>query len=225
MDTTSARLSSQTVLVIGGTRYLGAAIADRLRAEGATVSVTSSRGSAPGVLPLDLGDEAGIRAAAAELGPIDHVVSTASRVSDSPLADLDQAAARAALDAKVLGPLLLAKHLDIRRSMLLFSGAVGWRPSPRAVVKGVVNAAVPGVAVHLAAALAPVRVNAISPGIVDSGVWDAASADKSAFLAAAAARTPAGRLSSARDITDAVVFALASPSFNGETLHLEGGRW
>jgi NAD(P)-dependent dehydrogenase (short-subunit alcohol dehydrogenase family) len=221
----SEKLNGHSVLVVGGAKYLGAAIAERARQEGAIVTV-ATHGLDPsiGQIHIDLSDEASIAAAATLLGPVDHIVSTASIPHDVPVADLDRDRIVAALDAKVIGPLLIAKHFTIRRSLVLFSGVVGWRPGPASTVKGIANGAVSFTATHLAAELAPVRVNAISPGIVDSGAWDGKGEAKEAFLTTAAGRTRVGRTGALSDVTDAVVWLLTAGYVSGETLHLEGGR-
>jgi NAD(P)-dependent dehydrogenase (short-subunit alcohol dehydrogenase family) len=219
------RLSEQSVLVIGGSKHLGAAIAERAQNEGATVTVAShARDLQVGQVHIGLTDEASIAAASALLGPVDHIVSTAAIPHDVPVADLDRDRIIAALDAKVIGPLLIAKHFTIRRSLVLFSGVVGWRPGPASTVKGIANGAASFAATHLAAELAPVRVNAVSPGLVDSGVWDGKGDAKQAFLGAAAARTRVGRTGTIDDVTNAVVWLLTAGYVSGETLHLEGGR-
>ena len=93
----------------------------------------------------------------------------------------------------MIGPLLVAKHFEIRHSLTLFAGVVGWRPGAGSIVKGITNGAVDFAARHLAANLAPVRVNAIAPGIVDSGAWDGKGEAKPAFLTGAAEQTLVGR--------------------------------
>lgn len=213
-------LAGQTVLVLGG-RHLGAAIAEAATDEGAKVHVASHR---PGGLHIDLRDEATIAAAAAALGPVDHLVNTAAAPHAVPIRELDRDQTVDAFTAKVIGPLLLAKHFTIRRSLLLFSGQVGWRPARGSVVTGVTNGAASFAAQHLAAELAPVRVNALSPGIIDSGVWDGKGDGKPDFLANAAQRTLVGRTGTVTDVTDAVLWLLQAEFLTGETIHLEGGR-
>ncbi|WP_213815591.1 SDR family oxidoreductase [Glaciihabitans sp. dw_435] len=218
-------LTGQHVLVIGGARFLGAAIAERARAEGATVTIASHTPSdAPDRVHIDFLDERTIAAAAQRIGAVDHVVSLASLPHDVPIGLIERDSVVAALEAKVIGPLLVAKHFEIRRSLLLFSGVVGWRPGPASTIKGIANGAVSFAATHLAAELAPVRVNAISPGIIDSGAWDAKGDAKSGFLAGAAGRTRVGRTGTLEDITDAAMWLLTAGYVTGETIHIEGGR-
>src|SRR5207245_2379376 len=75
-----------------------------------------------------------------------------------------------------------------------------------------------------AAELGPVRVNTLSPGIIDSGAWDAKGDAKADFLATAAQRTLIGRTGTVVDVTDAVLWLLQAEFLTGETVHIEGGR-
>ena len=75
----------------------------------------------------------------------------------------------------------------------------------------------------LAVELAPIRVNALSPGIVDSGAWDGMGADRDRFFADTAARNPARRVGQPADISSAALLALTNPFLTGTTLHVDGG--
>ncbi|MBT0993766.1 SDR family oxidoreductase [Cellulomonas sp. DKR-3] len=219
-------LLDQRALVIGASRGIGAEIARRVRAAGGEAVVASRHDDAD--LRLDVLDEASIAAAARSAGTVDHVVSTASAPHDAPVADLDAEGVVTALRAKVVAPLLVAKHFARRLapggSMLFFSGVVGWRPQPGKVVTGVANGALAHVVRHLAVELAPVRVNAIAPGIVDSGTWDRwGDAGRAAVLERAARDSLAGRHGTLADVADAVVWLLGAGYVTGEVLHVDGG--
>jgi NAD(P)-dependent dehydrogenase (short-subunit alcohol dehydrogenase family) len=218
-------LSGQRLLVIGGGRGIGAAIAERARQEGMDVMVGArDPRTIEDAVRLDLTDEATIAAAAAQLGAVDHVVNLGSLPHDAPIADLDRDRIVAAFEAKVIGPILVAKHFEIRRSMTLFAGVVGWRPGPGSIVKGITNGAVDFAARHLAANLAPVRVNAIAPGIIDSGAWDGKGEAKPAFLTGAAGQTLVGRHGELDDVVDAAIWLIRSGYVDGQTIHVDGGR-
>jgi NAD(P)-dependent dehydrogenase (short-subunit alcohol dehydrogenase family) len=218
-------LSGQRLLVIGGGRGIGAAIATRAWQEGMDVMVGARDPSMiEGAVRLDLTDEATIAAAAAQIGAVDHVVALGSLPHDAPITELDRDRIVAAFEAKVIGPILVAKHFEIRHSMILFAGVVGWRPGPGSIVKGVTNGAVDFAARHLAANLAPVRVNAIAPGIIDSGAWDGKGEAKSAFLTGAAGQTLVGRHGELDDIVDAAIWIMRSGYVDGQTIHVDGGR-
>jgi NAD(P)-dependent dehydrogenase (short-subunit alcohol dehydrogenase family) len=108
--------------------------------------------------------------------------------------------------------------------LLLFSGVAAWVPAPGYVVMGVANGAVSFLASQLARELAPIRVNAISPGIIDSGVFDELGEQaKQGLLEGAAASTLVGRAGVNPDIAEAVVWLLGAEFISGETIHVEGG--
>ncbi|MBA2952548.1 SDR family oxidoreductase [Nocardioides sp. MAH-18] len=218
-------LNGQRLLVIGGGRGIGAGIAARARELGMDVVVGAREPSTiEGGVRLDLTDEATIATAAARVGAVDHVVTLGSLPHDVPIAELDRDRVVAAFEAKVIGPLLVAKHVEIRRSMTLFSGVVGWRPGPGSVVKGVTNGAVDFAVRHLAANLAPVRVNAVAPGVIDSGAWDGKGDAKSAFLTGAAGQTLVGRHGELDDVVEAAIWIMRSDYVDGQTIHVDGGR-
>ncbi|KQY57373.1 MULTISPECIES: SDR family oxidoreductase [unclassified Nocardioides] len=222
---TQRELDGQTLFVIGGGRGIGAAIATRARQVGMVVTVGARDPLAiDGAVRLDLTDEATIAAASAQIGAVDHVVTLGSLPHDAPVAGLDRDRMVAAFEAKVIGPILVAKHFEIRQSMTLFAGVVGWRPGPGSIVKGITNGAVDYAVRHLAANLAPVRVNAIAPGIIDSGAWDAKGEAKPAFLTGAAGQTLVGRHGELDDVVDAALWLIRSPYVDGETIHVDGGR-
>jgi NAD(P)-dependent dehydrogenase (short-subunit alcohol dehydrogenase family) len=177
-----------------------------------------------GAVRLDLTDEASIASAATKIGAVDHVVTLGSVPYGASIAELDHDRILAAFETKVIGPILVAKHFEIRHSMTLFAGVVGWRPGPGSIVKGITNGAVDFAARHLAANLAPVRVNAIAPGVVDSGAWDGKGEAKPAFLAAAAEQTLVGRYGELDDVVAAAIWIIRSSYINGQTIHVDGGR-
>ncbi|MGW8564745.1 SDR family oxidoreductase [Isoptericola sp. NPDC055881] len=154
-------------------------------------------------------------------------MTTGSAPHDVRAVELDHDRLVTAFTAKVIGPMLVAKHfapvLRPGGSIVLFSGVIGWRPGPGSLVKGTTNGAVEFLARHLAADLAPVRVNAISPGVVDSGAWDRLGAGKAALLSKSAAGTLVGRHGEPDDVVDAVLWLLRAGFVSGETIHLEGG--
>ncbi|MFF0632152.1 SDR family oxidoreductase [Nocardia sp. NPDC004151] len=174
---------------------------------------------------LDLTDEDTIRALAERVGELDYLVSLAADHANGPVTDLDRDAVHRAFDAKVIGPILLAKHFAPRfregGAMLLFSGVAAWRPAPGRTVMATTNAAAATLAEALAVELAPLRVNAISPGIIDSGAWDGPG--KEAFFRTIADRNPARRVGTPADIASAALLALTNPFLTGTTLHVDGG--
>lgn len=228
----------ERILVIGGARALGASVARRAVKDGYEVVVGARDLAAAEALAgeigatavhVDLRDEATLAAAAERLNDgVDHIVTTGSAPHDVRATELDRDKLVEAFTAKVVGPLLVAKHfapvLRPTGSIVLFSGVVGWRPGPGSLVKGITNGAIEYAARHLAADLAPVRVNAVSPGVIDSGSWDRLGDEKKAALfTKSAAGTLVGRHGETDDVVDAVMWLLRAGFVSGETIHVEGG--
>jgi NAD(P)-dependent dehydrogenase (short-subunit alcohol dehydrogenase family) len=232
-------LKGQTVLVIGRGSGLARAIALAARDAGAQV-VAAGRGQEalaaayadePGVSTeaVDLTDEASIAALAQRLGPVDHVVSTASARARGRLADLDRDAIRLSFDTKVIGPLMLAKHLAPRMSQggsfVIFSGVAAAKIAVGTMGVAITNAAADTLARSLALELAPIRVNAISPGVIDTGAWDAfGEQGKADYFAGISARNPARRIGTPEEIAQGVLFAMTNDFLTGQTLHIDGGE-
>ncbi|MGW4645817.1 SDR family oxidoreductase [Kitasatospora sp. NPDC004289] len=231
-------LDGRRLVVIGAGSGIGRELARTASAAGAELVLAGPDGARlaataaelPGpalVQPVDLADEASIAALAARTGRFDHLVSTAAMPANGPVRDLELADVQRAFAAKVFGPLLLAKHLAGQAgpggSFTFFSGVAAWRPAPERVVMATTNGALAFLVEALAVELAPVRVNAVSPGIVDSGAWDGLAERKDAFLAGVAAKNPARRVGAPADLVRAVLYAIGNPYVTGTVLHVDGG--
>src|SRR5579875_775837 len=232
-------LKDRTVLVVGrGSGLARAIVLAALDAEARVVAagrdqagLTAAYAGEPGVRPefVDLTDEASIAALGDRLGAVDHVVSTASARARGHLADLDRDAIRLSFDTKVIGPLMLAKHLAPRMSeggsFVIFSGVAAAKITVGTLGVAITNGAADVLARSLALELAPIRVNAISPGVIDTGAWDALGEQgKADYFAGMSARNPARRIGTANDIANGVLFAMTSTFLTGVTLHIDGGE-
>ena len=232
-------LEGQRVLVVGRGGGIARAVTLAARDAGAKV-VAAGRGKealaaayagepAIGTETVDLTDEASIAALGSRLGSVDHVVSTASARARGRLADLDRDAIRVSFDTKVIGPLMLAKHLAPRMnaggSFVIFSGVAATKITVGTLGVAITNGAADVLARSLALELAPIRANAISPGVIDTGAWDALGEQgKADYFADRRARNPARRIGTADDIANAVLFAMTSTFLTGVTLHVDGGE-
>lgn len=227
-------LKGRRLLLVAGASGIGEEIARRAAETGAEVILAGrdpARITPPSggrAVRIDLGDEETIAAAARDLGAVDHVVVLAADHANGPVRSLDADRVRRALDAKVIGPLMLAKHFAPRMpdsgAIVLFSGVAAHRPGPGLVVMATGNRAAEGLAEALAVELAPLRVVAVSPGIVDSGAWDGMGGqEKDRFFAETAAANPARRVGTPGDIADVVLLALTNPFLTATTLHVDGG--
>ncbi|SFW68677.1 SDR family oxidoreductase [Amycolatopsis australiensis] len=220
------------LVVVGGGSGIARRIAADADAAGAEVTLagrTPAEIGGPGLRTAfaDLGDEASLKALAEAVGELDYLVTLGAAPANGPVADLDRDAVTRAFDAKVIGPLLLAKHFAPRfrdgGAMALFSGVAAWRPVPGRTVMATTNGAVAVLAEALAVELAPIRVTAISPGIVDSGAWDRLGEGKDEFFRRAAETNPARRVGTTADVAAATLQALANPFVTGTVLHVDGG--
>jgi NAD(P)-dependent dehydrogenase (short-subunit alcohol dehydrogenase family) len=232
-------LEDKKVLVIG--RGGGIARAVTLAARDAGAQVVAAGRSAdklkaaydgePGITTeyVDLLDEASIAALGERLGSVDHIVSTASARARGKVADLDRDAVRQSFDTKVIGPLMLAKHLSGQinsgGSLTIFSGVAAAKIAVGTLAVAITNGAADVLARSLALELAPIRVNAVSPGVIDTGAWDGLGEEaKAAYFADITARNPARRIGTADDVAATVLFAMTSTFVTGTTLRVDGGE-
>jgi NAD(P)-dependent dehydrogenase (short-subunit alcohol dehydrogenase family) len=225
-----------SVVIIGGTSGLGREIARLYAGRGAEV-ILSGRdvhraeiaakeiGGRTAGVALDLTRPQEIASALRDVGEVRHLVLAAIDRDENTVRDYDVAQATRLVTLKLVGYTqvvhALAARLRPDGSILLFGGGAKDRPYPGSTTVTTINAAVSGITRTLAVELAPVRVNAIHPGIVgDSPYWR----DKpETVLDGIRSRTPTGRLVMMADVVGAAAFLLENPSANGIDLPLDGG--
>jgi NAD(P)-dependent dehydrogenase (short-subunit alcohol dehydrogenase family) len=231
-------LQDKTILVIGRGSGIARAVALLARFEGARVIVAgrdraklASSYDDDGVSAesLDITDDGSIAALADRVGAVDHVVSTASARARGKLEDLQRESLLQSFDTKVIGPTMLAKHfasqINPGGSFVLFSGVHAFKLNVGYLGVGITNGAVDFLTRWLAVELAPIRVNAISPGVIDTGAWDAMGDDgKRDYFEHIAAHNPARRIGTPKDVADAVLFAMTNTFLTGMTLRIDGGE-
>jgi NAD(P)-dependent dehydrogenase (short-subunit alcohol dehydrogenase family) len=240
----TAEISSSRILIVGGGSGMGLALTRRSLAAGAEVVIAGRNAEKLRRVSEELQNPEALRTAAidvtkedqvavlfAKIGRIDHIVSTAADIEGGYelLPSLDLRAAQRVVESKFYGPLLLAKHgapvLSAGGSITFTSGIAAYRPSARGSVVAAVNAALEGLVRALAVELAPIRVNAVSPGWVDTPIWAFVAGDKKDdTLSAMAERLPVGRVGRADDIADAIGFLIGNTFTTGTVLHVEGGH-
>ncbi|WP_342237602.1 SDR family oxidoreductase [Inquilinus sp. OTU3971] len=237
-------MANGRVLVVGGSSGMGLALARRCLRAGAGVIIAGRSEDRLRHACEDLGDPSSLETIAVDIaqedqvadlfrriGRLDHIVSTAADIEGAYelLPEIDLTAARRVVESKFYGPLLLAKHgapvLPATGSLIFTSGIAAYRPSARGSVVAAVNAALEGLVRALAVELAPIRVNAVSPGWVDTPIWTHVAGDeKEERLGAMAKRLPVGRVGRSDDIADAIGFLMGSGFTTGTVLHVEGGH-
>jgi NAD(P)-dependent dehydrogenase (short-subunit alcohol dehydrogenase family) len=156
-------------------------------------------------------------------------VSTASARARGTIDELEREKVQLSIDTKVLGPLMLAKYLrpklNTGGSIVIFSGHFAFRIKIGTLAVAITNGAADTLTRSLAVELAPIRVNAISPGTIDTGAWDAfGEQGKADLFADLTERNPVRRIGQARDIANAVVFCMTNTFLTGVTLQVDGGE-
>jgi NAD(P)-dependent dehydrogenase (short-subunit alcohol dehydrogenase family) len=108
---------------------------------------------------------------------------------------------------------------------VLFSGVAAFKIAVGTLAVAITNGAADTLTRSLAVELAPVRVNAISPGVIDTGAWDALGEQRrAAMFAEVSERNPARRIGTAEDVASAVLFALTNSFLTGATIPVDGGE-
>jgi NAD(P)-dependent dehydrogenase (short-subunit alcohol dehydrogenase family) len=227
-----------TALVIGGTSGVGLAVAQQLKARGDAVHIAGRNKerldeavAATGVEGhvLDAADADAVAALAAGIGPVDRLVLTLSgNRGGGPLGELPVDDLRQAFEEKYWPTVTAIRaalaHLAPAASITLVGAVTARAAMPGTAGLASLNAAVEGLVRPLAAELAPVRVNAVSPGYVDTPWWDAIGPEaKAGLFAQAAAALPVKRIASAADVAEAVVLLAVNPNLTGTVIESDGG--
>ena len=221
------------VVVVGGTSGLGKEVARHYAGAGDEVILTGRDaghaeevareigGRARGIA-LDLAEPRTIAGAVGDIGPIRYLVITPILRDDNNVRDFKIDGALHLVTMKLVGYTetihRLLDRLDEESAIVLFGGLAKDRPYPGSTTVSTVNGGIVGLTRVLATELAPIRVNAIHPGIVgDTPFWKGKNLDH------ILARTPTKRLVKSADIVHAVRFLLENESVNAIDLRVDGG--
>ena len=223
----------RNAVVVGGTQGIGKEVVRALANQGRDVILTGrsldgARDVAAQVGPnvtglsLDLSLPHTIADSLSEVGPVDDLVISAIERDANTLDNYDVAAAIRLVTLKLVGYTevihSLRSRLSANCSIVLFGGLALERPYPGSTTVSTVNGGVVGMVHSLACELAPVRINAIHPGIIgDSPYWE--EKDNSHIIS----RTPLGRLVTMEEIVHSVLFLLENTGVNGVNLAMDGG--
>jgi NAD(P)-dependent dehydrogenase (short-subunit alcohol dehydrogenase family) len=222
-------------IIVGGTQGLGLALAGMMAARGDRVTITGrdqarAEDAAKGVgsnvsaRAVDLTKPHDIAKALTGLGPIRHVVLSAIHRDMNTVRDYDIERAINLVTLKLIGYTetihALLPSLTENASIVLFGGLAKERPYPGSTTVTSINGAVSTMVHTLALELAPIRVNAIHPGIIgDSPAWSG----KAEVLDRVIARTPTKKLATMQDVASATLFLLDNQSVNGINLNVDNG--
>jgi NAD(P)-dependent dehydrogenase (short-subunit alcohol dehydrogenase family) len=233
-------LEGRKVVVIGAGSGIGRSVAVAASQAGArvvlagrtreTLEDTAALLSGPRELRVvDASVEGEVAAFFQAVGRFDHLVSTASQGVAGPITRLEASAIERAFTAKLWAPIFLVKHgaplISAEGSFAFFSGIRAARPAAGTSITSLVNGGLEAFARAMAVELGPVRVNVISPGIVDSGpFWDRLGAEgRERLFADFATKAPARRVGRPEDLAAAALFAIANPFLTGAVLAVDGG--
>ncbi|KAA0021602.1 SDR family oxidoreductase [Antrihabitans cavernicola] len=233
-------MSNPTALIVGGTSGIGLATALKLqRAHGAEVHVAgrsrerldtvAAAHSELVVHQADAGSRADIENLCRTIGTIDWLIVTVSG-SDGvgPLADLDLDVLRRAFDAKFWAHITTVQaalpYLSGTGSITVIGATTARSGMPGSAGIASINGAVEALVKPLAVELAPIRVNGVSPGLVDTPWWSGLPDEaKAAYFTAASSSLPARRIATADDVADVVVLAATNPNTTGTIIETDGG--
>ena len=229
------QLTGKKVVVIGGSSGIGLATAERAKKEGAEVIIASRNAerlkAAAGkigvtAIACDVTNDESVANCFRQCGPVDHVAVTAAQLKTGPFKTVSMDDVRATMESKFWGAWRVARAADIRAggSLTLVTGYLSLRPRPGAAIVGAVNGALESLTRGLALELAPIRVNAVSPGTIDTPIRasmpEAARRD---MLEKAAAGLPVRRVGVGDDIAQQILTFMTVGFATGSIVYIDGG--
>jgi NAD(P)-dependent dehydrogenase (short-subunit alcohol dehydrogenase family) len=230
-------MNGQTVVVIGGSAGIGLATARQARERGADVILTgrnperleraAAEVGAARTAAFDASDHEAMSAFLAGLGQVDHVISTAGGPYYAPLAEIDIDAARRSLDDHFLLAINVAQRaVGVVRGSLTFIGGTGGRKRGVGLsVIGAMTAAMPALIANLALEVAPIRVNLIAPGFVDTPLSASLLGDQLDARRAQLRETlPIGRVVGPDDVAALAIHLMTNTALTGATYDIDGGQ-
>jgi NAD(P)-dependent dehydrogenase (short-subunit alcohol dehydrogenase family) len=229
------QLAGKKVVVVGGSSGIGLSTAELARREGADVIVASRNAVRLDAvaeklnaiaIPTDVTDDKSVANLFKSSGPVDHVIVTAAQLRSGPFKTVAMEDVRSTFEGKFWGAWRVAREAQFRAggSLTLVSGFLSVRPRPNSAIVSAANAALESLARALALELAPVRVNCVSPGIIDTPIRTAMpEAARKEMLAKTAAGLPAGRVGLGDDVAQMILAVMTNGFATGSTVYLDGG--
>ena len=234
-------LTGQTVVLLGGSAGIGLETARLAHTEGADVVLVgrnqerleraAAEVEAKSTAAFDATDAAALRRFFEALpGPVDHVLVTAGGPHYEPLAEMDFAAARRTVEEHLWLPLELARIASGGRvrpggSLVFMSGTGGRRPAIGLTIGGTLTAGSPALTANLALEIAPIRVNVIAAGFVDTPLSASLLGDRLEARRAELRETlPIGRVVGPEDVAALAVHLMTNTALTGATFDIDGGQ-
>ncbi len=231
----SMDLKGKKIVVVGGSSGIGLATAEMAKREGADVIVASRNVAKLDAvaeklnavaIPADVTSDQSVMDLFRRSGPVDHVVVTAAQLKTGPFRTVSMDDVRSTMESKFWGAWRVARAADIRAggSLTLVTGFLSVRPRPNSAIVGAANGALESLARALALELAPVRVNAVSPGVIDTPIRAAMPEEaRRDMLAKTAASLPVGRVGQGEDIARQILAFMANGFATGSIVYIDGG--
>jgi NAD(P)-dependent dehydrogenase (short-subunit alcohol dehydrogenase family) len=231
----------QRIVIVGGSAGIGEATAGAFAQAGGHVIITGRAkqrldlaaariGHPVEVRELDATDGTAVSEFFGSVGTVDHLVLAASpgAVGSGPFASLAEAALRQAFDGKFFAYVSVLKaalpSLRADGSVTIISAASARAAYPGAAGLAAVNGALEAIVPPLAVELAPLRINAVSPGVIDTQWWHVLPDEqRAAFFQAAAAASPVRRIGTPQDVAGAVCYLAGAGFVTGTVLECMGG--
>jgi NAD(P)-dependent dehydrogenase (short-subunit alcohol dehydrogenase family) len=233
-------LQHKRVVVVGGSSGIGLAVAQQAASQGAKVVIVSSNaervqktveciGREAQGQAVDVSDEGAVATFFAKLGAFDHLIFTAGdslHLHDLTTTDLQQA--RRAFELRYWAALAAVKygspHIRKEGSIVLTTGIAGQRPKKGWVIAASVCGSIETLTRALAVELAPIRVNAVSPGLVRTNLWQNMNPTERELLYESVGNSlPVGRVGEACEIAQAYLFLMQEGFATGQTVVVDGG--
>ena len=232
-------LKGKKAVVIGGSSGIGLAIAKTLVDVGAHTVLASRSANKLGqaqkligtnteAYRLDITKERDVRQFFEDIGPFDHLVCTAVAGVNAPFLEMDVATARAAFDTKFWGQYYAARYgapkIKQGGTITLFFGVASQKPIEGLSAIAAANGAIEALCRSLAVELGPIRVNAVSPAVIDTPLYDRMPDDKRRkYLGFYDSKLPVKRLGASEDVAGTVLYLILNAHTTGTLAEVNGG--